>query len=269
MSNDIAVFHFADDRSDKVWAIDSTINQSGEYTVWYGRNGSKLRHDSVSISPDRVARINEKLNSGYVRLKDRTIDAETCRMISIHQETETTDSLPTSLWYRIHDQVSLADMSDFLKSTVSNLAAYDKRQSEYLQATPVYKLLQFGNSNGCAEYKEGPLGVLLLFALRRYFQEKVEHLFHSGGLVQIADDNNNMLPDRFEDLGDYITDSCRQLFNELGFDDEMFILPTAKPVGMEHYSSIKTIKQLAIAMGCINAPIDLSVLQIETKAAFF
>ena len=117
---------------------------------------------------------------------------------------------------------------------------------------------------------EGPLAILLLFALRRYFKTQ-SGLTVSGDLVQIADDSNNMLPDSFDDLSDLVMEGCVALFDHAGYlnDDLTINQEAARKDNVQHYVSLSNIRQLAIAMGCIEAPIDLTVIPTDTTAAYF
>jgi hypothetical protein len=116
----------------------------------------------------------------------------------------------------------------------------------------------------------------LLFGLRRYVKEKAG-LIGSVDFIQIADDTSNILPDRLNSLDKYIEESCAAMFVDNGWaswadnlHSESYLFNTiAERHDLQHYISIPAIKKLAILMGCIDAPLNLSAIRTETRAAFF
>ena len=246
MSNEISVLHYQDGSSDKIWAIRHKLNADGKYDVWYGRRNTTLRHDNVPSNPHWKSRRNEKMAKGYVLHPGVTIDTEQRIVVPLLQETEE-EHLPTSLWYQVSALVIEQELMDFLDTTILNLAEDNESVAERLQKLPVFNTLNQCKLNGGAEYTEGPLALLLLFALRRHFRE-LNRISISDDLVHLADDNNNLVPDKFSDLEHYIEDMS-QAANDYYPED--------------------VIKDIAIAMGCMNAPINLSSLTTGTKAAFF
>lgn len=186
------------------------------------------------------------------------------------------DKMPTTLWYRVSKQVPHSVIRDYLNITEHLLSEQNETELIRLKQLPVFKALSTDSNSGGAEYSEGPLAVLLLFGLRRFVNEKAGPN-GSAEFVQIADDSNNLLPDRLEHLGKYIEETCIELFVSNGWaslsdnlHSESYLFETlAIKHDLQHYTSIPAIKKLAILMGCIDAPIDLAVIRTETKAAFF
>ncbi|MCG8613792.1 MAG: hypothetical protein MI864_25055 [Pseudomonadales bacterium] len=197
------------------------------------------------------------------------------------------NEIPATLWYRVSNQASVNLVRDYLNTTLYLLSGKYNAEARKLKELPIFEQLYEGKMSGGAEYKEGPLAVLLLFGLRRYLNDIAE-LPASVDFVQIADDSNTMLPSRFADLDDYIIKTCIELFSANGWlkGYENIHWPThldglqalvcqrsihevAEKMGIEYYTSLSAIKQLAIAMGCIDAPIDLTVIRTDKKAAFF
>lgn len=267
--SDIVVLHYQDHSSNKIWAIDTTKNQTGKYSVWYGKRDTRLRHDEVPADPGWEKRIQQKEAKGYERLYAYTIDTETKLMVLRPEELEEV-AIPSSLWYRASSKIRKLELAVFLGDTVQNLRDYDSHEADCLESLPIYKALMNGDMNSGADYEEGPLAILLLYAIRRHFQHDAEHLFNGGDLFQISDDSNCMLPDRFDDIGEYISESCKALFIKRGWmsEGENF-LNVAEHVNKQHYTTVIAIKPLATALGCIEAPVDFSVIQTEIRAAFF
>jgi len=210
------------------------------------------------------------LKKGYERVENATIDFETRKVIFLDESEDNVSSIPSSLWYRLSSAVSVSQVHDFLDATITALADEYSEDSLKLKELSVYKSLKQGDMSGGAEMSEGPLAVLLLFALRRYFKT-TSGLAVTGDLVQIADDSNNMLPDCFDDLSDLVMESCVALFDHAGYlnDDLTINQEAARKNNVQHYVSFSNIRQLAIAMGCIEAPIDLTVIPSNTTAAYF
>lgn len=269
MSNEIVVFHYQGGTSDKHWAIRKEENADGTHDIWYGRRGNRLRF-ITSGGKSLTRRMNEKLKEGYERVEGATIDVETRKVIFLEESADNVPSIPSSLWYRFSSLVPEQQVQDFLDITIDALADENADDSLKLKELPIFQSLKQGNTSGGAEMSEGPLAILLLFALRRYFKLN-QNLAVAGDLIQIADDNNNMLPTDFEELGELVMESCVALFADMGClnVDLTIDKEAAQKNNVQHYISLSNIKQLAIAMGCMEAPIDLTVIQTETKAAFF
>lgn len=253
----IKVYHYRDQRSDKVWAIDPSPNQDGNHRVWYGPRKGRLTERVISAFVD--IKIREKLRKGYLEAVDLTIDTTNGTLVFVSDMIDsdaTTEPLPTSLWYRFSKQSDPKSTSKlreilrtFLITTVANLASECEEALMELTSTPLYKNLHDAKLSGGVEYEEGPLAILLLFALRRFCNTKWIGNQETGDLIQIADDNNNLLPHQFEALAPYIKASSIER--------------------TPSYSPLNAITDIAIAMGCISAPVNLTALQTSTKAAFF
>lgn len=271
----IVVLVLRDGDSDKVWAINKTLTAKGEIEVWYGRRNNLLRRKCVSASPNVDERISEQTSKGYENCEPGTT-IENDQLVNPNGDTESGNIIPTSLWYRVSGLVPVGSIRDFLNTTTHLLTGQYEEEVEKLKQLSIYNSLYNGELSGGVEFSEGPLGLLLLFGLRRYFQD-FDLPPISGDLVQIADDSNNILPDRFGALGDYVTECCENFFVSNGWlskgqvlvDGTERLQVVGKVYGFEHYTSITEIKQLAIAMGCIDAPIDLTVIQTDHKAAYF
>lgn len=232
MSN-IVVLHFRGGGSDKIWAICTQPNPDRTFTVWWGRRGGKLQCKKVSHRTWQDP-MQSKLNKGYNELDDVTIDTQSRLVIPIqHEPPEVTVS---TLWYRVSAQIPAILISDYLNITLKLLSQLCPEALERVTTLPTFEALIAGKRNGGAEATEGPLAILLLFGLRRYLTE-----LGGSAAMQIADDENELLPERFADI-------------EAMLDTADF----------SHSHD-----QLAIAMGCVDAPINLSVIRTETKAAFF
>ena len=119
------------------------------------------------------------------------------------------------------------------------------------------------------------MALLLLFGLRRYLNDVAGSPL-STEIMQIANDGSELLPERFADIEDYVRSYAIGLFEHNGWfgnrtsgDWKEYVDGVARQHNLSHYTSVIGIKPLAIVMGCIDAPIDLTVIRTETKAAFF
>ncbi len=253
MNKQIQVYHYTDgQRSDKVWAIDPTPDLDGNHRVWYGSRHGTLR--LLVISTDLDKKVREKLRKGYNVSDQLTIDTDNCCLVEKVSEPEI-QPLPTSLWYRFSmqsDPKSLEALEElieeFLITTDHNLAKESIEDLNNIKSLPLYQNLLGAKINGGVEFKEGPLAILFLFALRCFCNNKWTRN-QDGDLVQIADDDNNLLSHEFEAIEPYIIASSKEVDSP--------------------YSSLQAVNSIAIALGCKSAPINLSVMQTNTRAAFF
>ena len=117
---------------------------------------------------------------------------------------------------------------------------------------------------------EGPLGILLLFALRKHFQ--VDGLMPGADdFIRLADDNSVIMPNDFHSFGDLIVESCvaflktHHCVRQDGSTD--FELVQSK--GFQRLASLAATKELAIAMGCMEAPVNLQAIASDRRASFF
>lgn len=280
MSNEIVVLHCQEGSSDKIWAINKVLNADKTHDVWYGRRGSRLTRAKLA-NMNWQERMQQKLDKGYHEVDNVTVDVENNVLVSLLQETEEDDEIPTSLWYRVSSQVPVTLIRDYLNITIHLLSERHEEDLERLKQLPVFLALHDGKISGGADYKEGPLALMLLFGLRRYLND-IAGSSESAELMQIANDANELLPERFAQIEGYVEMFCESMFINNGWmTDRVSILSSftgnwkeyvdgvAKKHNLFHYISKTGIKHLAIAMGCIDAPIDLTVLRTETKAAFF
>lgn len=275
MSNsDIRVFHYQGGSSDKIWAICTTVNPSSTFTVWFGRRGTKLNFKLVPADQSADSRIMEKLDKGYVELPNMTIDKESCGVVKA-EKSPPPNVIPSALWYRIRPS-RLSELQERIDQIEASLNEELPAEASRLRLLPLYEDIKQGKLSGSHELGEGPLGILLLYSLRRFGNGLVLP-FEEAPPMSIADDFNNLLPSRFNDLSDYIADSCTAFLIKKGHMSDVenrllgnsHMLDVAQKQGVEHYSSIKSIKQLATLVGCIDAPIDLSVIRPDQASAFF
>lgn len=277
MSNEIIVLHFQDDRSDKFWAINTEQKPNATYDVWYGRRGSKLAYSELA-NMDWQERMQQKLDKGYKRVDGVTIDKDTSTVVPYLQDTEDELEVPASLWYRVSSVVPLGNIRDYLHTTIHFLSNYCVSEVDKVKQLPTFTNLYEGKRNGGSEYLEGPLAVFLLFGLRRYLNDIADKDSSSDELVQIADDSNSMLPHRFSNLGVHLAKAFMALGNEQGWHvnrllveefHKEYIDEIAEKHDLKHYTMVTATNPLAIAMGCIDEPINLAVIRTDKKAAFF
>ena len=272
--SEIRVFHYQEGSSDKIWAICTKQNQTSTFTVWFGRRDTKLNQKEVPGDQTADSRIREKLGKGYVELSNMTIDRKSYRMVATDPSV-TLEVIPSALWYRIKAS-RLFEVQNRIDDIEHSLDKELPSEAIVLRSLSLYQDVKQGKLRGSHELAEGPLGVLMLFSLRR-FGKGFSVQPGEGPPISIADDFNNLLPDRFNDLSDYVVDSCKSYLMKNGFMsdlenrllDEDHVLDVAKKNGVEHYTSIKAIKELAILVGCIDAPIDLSLIRPDLASAFF
>lgn len=274
MSNSIVVLHFQEGSSDKIWAINKALNADKTHDTWYGRRGNKLAHSKLA-NMSWQERMQQKLDKGYREVENVTIDAKNCVVVPLLQATEEPEEIPDALWYRVSNQIPVNVIRDYLNITIQLVTEHDAEELARLVQLPTYKALYAGKKSGGADYTEGPLALLLLFGLRRYLND-VAGSPVSEEIMQIANDGSELLPERFADIGDYVRSYAIGLFEHNGWfgnrtsgDWMEYVDGVAKQHNLSHYTSVAGIKPLAIAMGCIDAPIDLAVIRTETKAAFF
>lgn len=266
MSSTINVYHYHDDSSDKVWAIDTKLNADDRYDVWWGsRKNNTLNHKSLNWGIPPLTRIEEKERKGYVRKPDWTI--KDCQLVMADDDS-TVEELPPQLWYRVSKDLPQRELKGFLHDTQKNLLAVDPAEGINLQANPTYQALLDGQLSGGVELdKEGPFMVLLLFAIHRHCKK---HFSTIGECFHVADDNNQILPDDYFELQSLIEQTAKAFATHHGLialNDDYESALTASSFG--HYNSLEELKPFAIALGCIEAPIDMSVIESDVKAAFF
>lgn len=274
MSNNIVVLHFQEGSSDKIWAINKALNADKTHDTWYGRRGNKLAHSKLA-NMSCQERMQQKLDKGYREVENVTIDAKNCVVVPLLQETEELEEIPDALWYRVSNQVPVNVIRDYLNITIQLVSEHSNEELERLIQLPTYKALYAGKKSGGADYTEGPLALLLLFGLRRYLNDVAGSPL-STEIMQIANDGSELLPERFADIEDYVRSYAIGLFEHNGWfgnrtsgDWKEYVDGVAGQHNLSHYTSVTGIKPLAIMMGCIDAPIDLTVIRTETKAAFF
>ena len=274
MSNDFVVLHYQDGSSDKIWAINKVANADNSHTVWFGRRGTKLQSKKVGYKT-WSALMQSKLDKGYREVENVTIDVENNVVVPFLQATEESEELPDALWYRVSNQVPVNVIRDYLNITIQLVSEHSNEELERLIQLPTYKALYAGKKSGGADYMEGPLALLLLFGLRRYLNDVAGSPL-STEIMQIANDGSELLPERFADIEDYVRSYAIGLFEHNGWfgnrtsgDWKEYVDGVARQHNLSHYTSVIGIKPLAIVMGCIDAPIDLTVIRTETKAAFF
>lgn len=246
MSDDIRVLHYADNTSDKYWAIDTRPNSKGGHDVWYGRRGKPLLFRSTDKA-DWRRQFEAKLRKGYLKFKTLTIDRSTNMVVS---KDDLESSIPNQFWFRISTQVPETQIASFLASVLNTFAEQFRDEATTLASLPVFKSLLSGSHSGGAELSEGPLAILLLFALRRHLTEQGPSASLSFAPIEIVDDDNTLLTDSFDELAELYGTSKE-------FSDMRQSCPTAD------------FRKYAIALGAIEAPIDLTVIESNTKAAFF
>lgn len=274
MSNDFVVLHYQDGSSDKIWAINKVANADNSNTVWIGRRGKKLQ--SVIVRDKTWSLLMQcELDLGYSVVENVTIDVENSAVVPFLQATEDSEELPDALWYRVSNQVPVNVIRDYLGITIHLVSEHCALELERLIQLPTYKALYAGKKSGGADYTEGPLALLLLFGLRRYLND-IAGFSGSSEIMQIANDASELLPERFANIEAYVRSYAIGLFEHNGWlnnrtsaDWKEYVDGVARQHNLPHYTSITGIKPLAIMMGCIDAPIDLTAIRTETKAAFF
>ncbi len=258
MSGSIKVFHYQGGSSDKIWAISTLVRADGKYNVWYGRRNATLTADTVPADEHSSKRIQKKLEKGYVEKTNMTVDMGTRQAVlktgsNTPPPPEPEEDTAGAYWFTIGSKVDTTSVGDFLDEAIDNLRDLDEGIAAYLQGTEAYLEISSHERQGSVEFKEGPLALLLMFGLRRFIEN--EETLNNGGKVQLADDAGNMVPDDFDLLKPAFKASNAEFL--------------AEDRGSTGFILMDDIKQYAIALGCIDAPLDLSAISTETRAAFF
>ncbi len=259
----IRVFHYQDSRSNKYWAVDLKPVLTGVYGIWYGAaSGSKLTSKTVPDSPSVSRRIQDKLDKGYIEKPDLTIDRESGRVIDRGSVSD--ENVRDALWYTFTDPgpEKIATMrkivSTFLIQLESQLKELDSSEYEALLSNQTYQSLQSFNQGVSGEeidYSDGPLAALLLFGLRRHLRTYSDP---EMALSVVGDDGFHM-PPKFEEMDSLIASMFKALSDKQETDSR----------DLSHYGLQPTIEKLAIAFGCIDAPIIMSEIETNVEAAFF
>ena len=182
--------------------------------------------------------------------------------------------IPASLWYSTSSNVSHAVIVDFLSVISSNLSEQHKVLGLNLINLSIFKRLMSDDwGNWAVEYSEGPLALLLIFALRAHLNDK----YGVDNAVQIADDRNLILPKEFEQLDTYLDEFLNAYCIANGWhSDEDFsvkgksvLCESATSFGREMFVSIERIRPFAVMMGCFPGFVDLSALETNVPAGFF
>lgn len=257
INREIIVLHYRNDgeSSDKIWAID-VVARNGQYDVWYGRRNSRLRHDTVSIEPDYSVRMQEKVSKGYEVRHNLTVDVAACRIVPKTAGNTQLESEPEpeqeagSWWFTLSSGVDSTSVDDFLDEAITQLKALDASEAAYLQGTKAYMAISAHERQGEIEFVEGPMPLLLIFGLQRTMASR------HGRDILLADDGGELISELSEHLGSAIV-AANGEYLQAGNSPK------------EHYATLKAIKQYAIALGCMDAPINLSAIKADTAAAFF
>lgn len=248
------ILRFQDGSSDKVWVM--CPDQNGVNWVYWGStrwDGAESAALHGKAVPGNVHdRIFEKERKGYQQWRGVSFDMDTRRVSTRVLDDRTCPTEPQSktlsnpsFWYRIDPGVSTADIASFMDDICRGLSQYETKSNtsglvDQFNELPVAAALRTGEHSGTSEYGDSPMAALLFYSLRRAFKS----------FVLVSDDDNEMMPDQLDDL-------CTQLSNEHLFGR------------MRDHWMLPAFREIAIAMQCIDRPIDLSNLLTEKPAAFF
>lgn len=248
----IRVFHYQGGSSDKTWAINTVVRADGHYNVWYGRRGHTLTHDTVPAAEDAYKRIRKKEAKGYSEKPSLTVDTKTRQVVhrTDPQPEPEPEKASGSWWFTIPAHLDHKLIGCCFEEAIDKLTELDSKEAEYLRGTAVFKVLQSDERQGEIEFREGPMALLLIQGLRRSVTKA------GGGDILIADDVGNMVTTDLAFM-ETIVATANHEYLESGNGQK------------EHYSSLKAIKPYAIALGCMDAPVNLSVIKTDTAAAFF
>jgi len=237
------ILHCTKNGSDKVWAIDNEPNPNQTYTVWYGRRTQRLSVSHVSISKSADQRIAEKRDKGYVQLGDNARIKDGF----LHEEAVPQEPIASACWYRVKPDINTHDLVNWLKACLDAVRTFDECEACDLSQHPTFLGLMDDRRNGKAEYLAGPAGILLLFALRKHF---------GSSCIDVVDDDGQSLPMSFRDMETLLSE----------------VILAWEPSSDSSTSSTLTVgrlKSLAIAIGALDLPVDLSAISTETPALFF
>jgi len=237
------VLHCTRNNSDKIWVIEPTAKPDGTYTVWYGRRGNKLRKDSVPSSSSLDSRLREKTNKGYIVLPGNYWVKDGFLSEDIH----TKEPIQSACWYRIKSTIQDQDLASWLSSCLDNVRQYNEGDACDLSQNSAFISLSNHDAYGKSEYKDGPIGTLLIFALRKYFD---------SSYVDVVDDN-----------GEFISASYMDLDKSLS--EILMAWESPDSYCNKKYTTFKDLKPLAIAIGALEQPVDLSIIKTDKPGMFF
>ncbi len=285
MNDEIIVFHSSrylpdqDRTTEAYWAI-NTVPTANGFQMWFGRDtGFQLRDSGfLSATTSVDEHILDWTGKNFLRRPDMRLDVDKSEVILISTSPDRVESteLPAGIWFRISPDITLQDVQHFLTETANSLAEIYESEAIRLVDLPVYKHLFKGQNCG-ADISEGPLALLLLFALRLHFNEKCLRENGEENAVQVVDDDNTILPDRFDQLGEYLSETFEAFCIFHGWIKkgdvlkygQNLLLDTAKKMNMESHTSAQGIKSIAIAMGCLPGYVDLSNVKSVVASAYF
>lgn len=218
-------------------------NENKQMKLWTGLRveGSILNCDFVQNQSleevlDELSEQGYSLDTRYT-IKDKTL--------VLDADGNVNKGINPEIWYTVLPFITESMIQEYVKHALSQLRGLDDKFANELVSLAVYQDLSLGKLNGGSDYKDGPLGLLLLFGMRRYFKAV------SNERIMLADDDTKMLSERYEDIGPLITKISE-------YSNHWFLS-----------KSKKDIQKIAVALGCLEAPIDLSEIQTKTVAAFF
>lgn len=243
------ILRFHDGLTDKVWVIVPNVNASGDHLVswgatrWQGTSTPSLQSKRVSGSEN--SRIQKKLDSGYTVWDGVQFDLDDHRVVQVDEQPAPKPNHNPSFWYRIDPALFEVEVGIRLYEISDGLHQFEYQHGypglvAEFQSLSLVSSLRKGDTHGQVEYASSPMAAMLLFALRRAHPS----------LILVSDDNNDLLPDRLNDLRSLMSDEA--LFGPL-----------------PEYWQLPVFKAFAAAMQCIDSALDLSQIKSDTQAAFF
>lgn len=245
------ILRFQGGTSDKVWVMCPGQGHNRGHDVfwgptrWSGNASGNLQSKTVSGSAE--ARIGKKLKEGYEVWHGVNFDLDSFRVV--HGEAkpipEPAPKSDPNFWYRIDPAISTVELSSFLDDICLGLGEYETESGtsglvDQFNALSLTADLRAGKYAGTSKYSESPMAALVLFSLRRAYRSR----------VLVSDDDNEMLPDRFDDLDNFL---CNEhLFGKMTMTWQA-----------------RAFRKIGIAMQCIDRPIDLTKIKTDAPAAFF
>lgn len=181
--------------------------------------------------------------------------------------------IPESLWYNVGPDVLYSDVIDFVNEVATKLREHNELLGINLVNISLFKELNQGKSNSSVDYKDGPLALLLIYALRTHLNLK----YQITDAVQVCDDIGRFLPDRFEQLDQYLDEFFDAYCVANGWHRQgdfllkgkSILLESAALFGREMFTSLEKIRPFAVTMGCLPNYVDLSLVKTSVHSAFF
>ncbi|EIF42774.1 hypothetical protein DOK_11941 [gamma proteobacterium BDW918] len=273
----IHVYHFNLGPSDKYWAIDDQRDASGNLNIWWGRRGQSLQHQNRSTNTSWASLAEEKLKKGYTEMSSLTVDRKTNRVVKVTDVADLPPEQPSSmevsksLLFSIKPFLEKADyplakeITRLRAEFNSDLQSFHPALADFgvslADSTSVEELGQ--SSFGEIDFDEGPIAALLLFVLRR----KLATLGYQVKIV--VNSTSELVPEKpTESDGLFAEIRSQWLLSNTELPNDGIKAKKVREACIL-LAERNFFKKLCFAVGAQKAPLDLSIIEAPSAAAFF